>query len=683
MEPLVRTLSIIVFLLAATVTSAQEKEPAKDQRKALYQFLLKQAQQHFDARRATVAGLKSPDDIRQRQVELKAKFVAALGGFPDKTPLNAKVTGTLNGDGFRVAKVIYESRPDHHVTANLYLPAGQGPFPGVLVPCGHSANGKAADAYQHACILLAKHGFVVLCYDPIGQGERLQLLDANNKPGIKGSTTEHSLIGIGALLVGSSTATYRIWDGMRSLDYLASRPEVDPQRLGCTGNSGGGTLTAYLMALDDRIACAAPSCYITSLERLFATLGPQDAEQNITGQVAFGMEHADYITMRAPRPTLIDTATYDFFDIQGSWTTFREASLIYAKLGHGERVALFEYPDKHGFSQPRREAALRWLRRWLQGKDDAPVEGKQTLFTDEQLQCTRSGQVLEDLKGRSAFQLNAQAALGMAPQRAKFAGRSDAQRGAAIRKLLGLPEEKGAGYKVPLPAAPGLLQITARDGFTLPAWLEGTVSAQHAVIYVSDEDVADKGAHARALSYVDKNRALLRLAPRGLGATAPAPASGKPAHFGSTMKEAFLSLHLDRPLLGQRVDDVLAAMRMFPGDIHLVGVGEAAPVVLHAAALEPRVKQITLETGVVSWANVVNTPLSYQQLASVVPGVLNVYDLSDLAATLAPRPLTIRHPVDAALRPVAQAELDEAYAACRAAYQGLQAAGQLKLQAAR
>src|SRR5207253_7664132 len=124
----------------------------------------------------------------------------------------------------------------------------------------------------------------VLCYDPIGQGERIQLLDKDGKPAISRGTDEHDMVGVGALLIGSSTATYRIWDGIRSLDYLAGRAEIDPKRLGCTGNSGGGTLTAYLMALDERIGCAAPSCYITSLERLFATIGPQDAEQQITGQ---------------------------------------------------------------------------------------------------------------------------------------------------------------------------------------------------------------------------------------------------------------------------------------------------------------------------------------------------------------------------------------------------------------
>src|SRR5205814_1848409 len=174
-------------------------------------------------------------------------------------------------------------------------------------------------------------------------------------PGITSMTSEHTMVGVGALLVGRSTASYRIWDGIRSLDYLASRPEIDAKHLGCTGSSGGGTLTSYLMALDDRIVAAAPSCYITSLERLFATIGPQDAEQNITGQVAFGMEHADYLTMRAPRPTLICAASRDFFDIQGTWASFREAKRAYGLLSYAERVDLVESDSGHGFPKPQRE----------------------------------------------------------------------------------------------------------------------------------------------------------------------------------------------------------------------------------------------------------------------------------------------------------------------------------------
>ncbi len=412
--------------LRTLTTGPNDPPPAK----RLYHFLEGQAKIHFEARRKAVAALLTPEDVAvarsAQSAGSKTAFCEALGELPaSKTPLNARVIGRNPREGYAVERVIYESRPGHHVTANLYLPEGTPPFPGVLVPCGHSANGKAAEPYQRICILLARNGMAALCFDPIGQGERMQWLDASGKPVFGNSTTEHTLTGIGALLVGRSAAGYRLWDAVRSLDYLASRPEIDPARLGCTGNSGGGTETAYLMAFDDRVLAAAPSCYMTTLERLFATIGPQDAEQNITGQVALGIDHADYVTMRAPRPTLLSVGTRDYFDIEGAWTTYQEAKRIYCTLHHGERIDLFESNEPHGFTLPRRESAMRWMRRWLLGKDDAPTEKACPIAADKDLQCTETGQVLTSYHGKSIFDLNAERAIELDRMRAeRFAKRT-------------------------------------------------------------------------------------------------------------------------------------------------------------------------------------------------------------------------------------------------------------------
>ena len=692
-----RLLTLLALLAVAPLARAQDSlrvlPDDKETRQMLNVYLQAEAKKHFDARRQTVANLKTPDDIRKRQEQLKARFIEALGGFPAKTPLNAQVVGTLKGDGFRVEKVIYESRPNHHVTANLYLPEGKTPVPGVLLPCGHSANGKAAEAYQRACILLAQNGMAVLCYDPIGQGERLQLLESSGKPGIPGSTSEHTMVGVGALLVGQSTATYRIWDGIRSLDYLASRPEVDPKRLGCTGNSGGGTLTAYLMALDDRIAVAAPSCYITSLERLFATIGPQDAEQNITGQVAFGMEHVDYLTMRAPRPTLMAVATFDFFDIQGAWTTFREASVLYGKLGHGERVALFEFEDKHGFSKPRREAAMRWLRRWLLNKDDAPFEKNFSIFKDADLQCTRSGQVLEDFKGKSAFHMNAEKANELAAKR----GTPSAP---AIRKLLGLGE---TALKAPDQLDKVLADLFPKEGIKrgdmlvsktrfspeagieLPMVLFAPDKGKGKItLYLhGDGFQAAAGSDGAIDKLVKTGHAVVAVDVRGLGETSPGKPPTKASFFGNDSKETFLGIHLSRPLLGQRVQDVLSVVDFWAKGtetVEIVAVGTAGPIALHAAALDKRIAKVTLEKSLISWHNVVHTPISLNQLTNVVPGALHVYDLPDLAALIAPRPLTIRTAVDARHQPVSTDELQSAYRVCRERYSQLGAAKNLVLE---
>jgi hypothetical protein len=218
----------ILFIVAAPVRADEDlsvlrADKEHPPRAMLRAYLLAEAQKRFDARRAAVATVKTPTDLQKRQAMLKARFLDALGGWPEKTPLKPRVVGTIRADGYTIEKVIYESRPNHHVTANLYLPAGKAPFPAVLIPIGHSNNGKAASYVQSGAILLAKNGIAALAYDPIGQGERRQLLDAG-KPVLASSTSEHTMTGVGALLVGWNTASYRVWDGVRSLDYLCSRP---------------------------------------------------------------------------------------------------------------------------------------------------------------------------------------------------------------------------------------------------------------------------------------------------------------------------------------------------------------------------------------------------------------------------------------------------------------------------
>jgi dienelactone hydrolase len=662
--------------------------------KRLYAYLESRAKVHFDARRKVVAALKTPGEIAARQTALRQAFHDALGDLPaEKTPLNARVVGRTHRDGYTVEQVIYESRPGHHVTANLYLPDSPPPFPGVLVPCGHIESGKAGETYQRMSILLAKNGVAALCYDPIGQGERIQRLDANGKAAVKGSTTEHTLAGIGALLVGRTAAGYRFWDGVRSLDYLASRPEIDAARIGCTGNSGGGTLTAYLMALDDRIVAAAPSCYITSLERLFATIGPQDAEQNIPGQVALGIEHADYITMRGPKPTLLSVGTRDFFDIRGSWDTYQEVKRIYCKLGQGDRVDLFESDETHGFTRPRREACMRWMRRWLLGKDDGPVETDFAIAADKDLQCTETGQVLSSFRGVSVFDLNAARALELDRKHSeRFGGRSKEELRAEVRRRLALPDSDQ-------PVIVQHITTIHRDGYTIDCRAyETEPGVKIPVLLFRALDVNDETS---LVIYVGADRAwaapggpierrvkggesVALIEPRGMGEGLP---GGPPGAFGPDVREAFLALHINRPLLGQRVFDVLQALRGLDrkgkAPNHLIGVGAGGPIVLHVAALQPSigaVTAVTMETSILSWSLAARAPSPKGDLAGIVPGVLASYDLPDLAATLAPRLLTIRGSVDPAGKPVAQDDLQSAYAACKAAYR--QTADKLILEAA-
>jgi dienelactone hydrolase len=710
----------------------------------LHHHLLERARERLNERREAVASLKTPEKIQARTAALRAFFRESLGDLPASetaTPLNAKVVGRLERDGYRIEKVIFESRPGHRVTAALYLPneAGEGKprVPGILFPCGHSANGKAAEPYQRACILLARNGMAVLCYDPIGQGERVQLLNQAGKPAVGGGTTEHTFTGIGAMLVGWQAATFRVWDGMRALDYLASRPEVDPERLGCTGNSGGGTMTAYLMALDDRIAAAAPSCYITSFERLLETIGPQDAEQNITGQIAAGLDHADYVTMRAPKPTLLSVGTQDFFDIQGSWNTFREVKLIYGRFGYGERVDLFESDEPHGFTHPRRVAAARWLRRWLLKEDDAIEEPEVPIATDAELQCTQTGQVLSepDSNEVSVFDLISRRAEELASHRRRSQQATADELRAKVHGLLGFgdysptpkplrylgemalaADQEGLGKSVVRASEPRFGEPSDFRGTTVRRWSIETEPgivlplvelippkedrSKPIVVRIGSIRVDDEKAVtevARSGDFQRQSRRVVLVDPRGLGATTPLPKSRSEARwndpFGPDAQEAFLSLLLARPLLGQRVADVLTVLESLAAGpsahregekaanhdgspksetrgYHVEANGIAGPIALHAALLDERgrIAGLSLERSLISWQSVIASPINRGQLGQVVPGALTAYDLPELAESLAPRPLSIKEPVDARGEPVSAETVTAIFAGCRAAY---------------
>ncbi|HET9697545.1 MAG TPA: acetylxylan esterase, partial [Terriglobales bacterium] len=219
-----------------------------------------------DLRRKRWESIESERQLLQLRDDLTEKFLAALGGLPSqRTPLNPQITGRISMKGFHIEKLIYESLPGIYVTALVYVPEDNQPkHAAVLVPAGHSPKGKIF--YQTICQRLVQRGYVVIAWDPVGQGERSQFWDAkSNKTRYNLVCAEHAVLGNLAYLAGTNLARWEIWDGIRAIDYLLTRPDVDPDRINITGSSGGGTQTAYIAAIDRRIKVAAPSCYITAL----------------------------------------------------------------------------------------------------------------------------------------------------------------------------------------------------------------------------------------------------------------------------------------------------------------------------------------------------------------------------------------------------------------------------------
>jgi len=649
-----------------TVLRAQEGESGPTG--MMSRYLNGLARAALDRRADEVEKLETAEQVAAYRKRMRSFFVRQLGGFPERTPLNARVVEKRAFDDYRMEKVIFESRPGMYVTGVLYLPNADPPYPAVLVPCGHSLLAKAYESYQRASILLAKNGLASFCFDPIGQGERRQILDADGK-GTIGSTLEHTLVGTGSILLGTNAARYFIWDGMRAIDYLTSREEVDPDRIGCTGNSGGGTQTSYLMALDERIVAAAPCCFLTSLRRLIPGLGPQDAEQNIYAAIEFGMEHADYILMRAPAPTLMCTATRDFFDIAGSWETFREAKRIYTRLGHAERMDLVETDEQHGFSKWLRVGVTRWMRRWLLHVDDAITEPEFPVLSEDELRCSPRGQVLLMEGAKSVFELNAELEVKLAEDRRKLwsevpkpVALAKVRAIAGIQKLADLPEPKieqagsvqRSGYRIEK------LVLRPEPGIALPGLLFApTRHVGEACLYLHGESKAtDAGVGGPIEKLVEAGQLVLAVDLRGIGETEGQTSyKGWKPYFGSDWQDFYRAYLLGRSYVGMRAEDALVCARFLagyqasgePNRVHLIAIGEAAVPALHAAALEPAVfTSVQLERCIRSWSDVVRTPVTRNQLINTVHGALRTYDLPDLVATLPPGKLTIANIVDPA-----------------------------------
>jgi cephalosporin-C deacetylase-like acetyl esterase len=583
------------FLLACGACFAQSGLPD----------LTPEAMERLRARAAKVAAIRTPEQVRERQQYVRERILAQIGGLPEKTPLRPQITGTLQREGYRIEKLIFESQPNYFVTANLYLPErGAPPFPAVVGVAGHSAAGKAAAFYQTVWISLARRGFVVLAFDPMGQGERSEYFDIDlgrSKLG-GGGTREHTMAGVQCLLTGTTFARHEIWDGIRAVDYLVERKDVDAKRIAVAGNSGGGTQSAYLAVMDPRLAAAVSSCYMTSWQQLWTKPGPQDAEQVFPGFLRDGLDFGDFFLSFAPKPFTMLTAIRDFFPIDGARATHKEVVRVYEAMGASEKAGYFEYDDNHGWTKPRRQATYRWLEKWLQGRTTDGAEGEVTTEHESQLFATPSGQVATWVGGETVQSLNQQMAERIYPQR-KAAGIKDAgELRRIVAGVMGAATPSGSAGQ----GKPAILFIGRRD-----ADAEALERAGHTVI-VYDAAAGGTASGGYTGEYQAAQRAIL---------------------LGKTL----IGMHLTE--IQKRVDELAAS-----GPVALYGKGNGGVLALYAAALDPRIQKVAVEASVMSYMDIVRAKI-HNAIEIAIPGVLRSFDLPDLARAIAPRPLWIVSPV--------------------------------------
>jgi dienelactone hydrolase len=630
------------------------------------EFFVAQARAAERAGNEARAALQTRADAEGYVADVRRKIRECFGPFPERTPLNPRVTGIVERDAYTIERVIFESRPQFPVTANLYVPkGGKAPRPGVVGSCGHSVNGKAAEAYQSFAQGLARQGYVVLIFDPIGQGERLQYTHRDEKSRPRPGVGEHLHAGNQQFLVGEFFGTWRAWDGVRALDYLLTRPEVDPKRVGVTGNSGGGTMTTWLCGLEDRWAMAAPGCFVTTFRRNLENELPADTEQCPPKALALHLDHADFLAALAPKPVLILAKEKDYFDVRGSEEAYARLKRLYALLGAEDNVGLFVGPTAHGYTQENREAMYRWFNR-VTGASDATAEPKLTIEKDETLWCTPNGQVAE-FKPRTVFSFTREKSEALARQRGEP---SEEKLKQALVSHLKLPERTGVpefrilrpitGRRYPKPHATAYAVETEPGAFALVYRLAAQRhdsrpprGAGRAVLYVShhsaDAELRDEPLVAELLK-AEPDSTFYACDVRGIGESRPDTCGNNQFlnPYGSDYFYAAHALMLDRPYVGQKTFDVLRVLDWLHGcghrEVHLAGRGWGSLPATFAAVLADGVAQVTLKNALTSYQAVAEAEHYDWPLSSFVPGVLAAFDLPDCYRALRPKKVRILDP---------------------------------------
>ncbi|MHC4202111.1 MAG: acetylxylan esterase [Planctomycetota bacterium] len=532
-------------------------------------------------------GRGTRQDLASHQEEMRRSYLDALGGFegfPDRaTPLAARITATVVKDGYRVEKILFESQPGHYVTAALFLPTAaryRGKrLPAVLLVSGHSRDAKGYASYQKGAALAAIHGLAVFAVDPIEQGERVQI-------GKRWGTSAHIAMGVGSILVGRSTATYEIWDNIRAIDYLTNRPDIDPGRIGVMGNSGGGTQTSQLLPADGRIKAAAPASYICSLRRVFESIGPGDSEQHQFGELVYGKDHVEYLTMRAPTPVLVAANKKDFFPIDGTRETYAQARRFFERLGAGDRIAMVEHDGKHGWHRPHREASVAWMLRWLKGEKRQVTEAEDlSVLSAGEIRVTRTGHV-RDLPGYvSTYALNAAYDREVLAPRRERIWRGDRAKALArvrqlanVRPLAEMPAPRSqvketlsrGGYTI------AKVILTPEDGIVLPGLLfrPGRKPTSGATLYLNARGkVAEAGEGGAIERLVRAGRVVLALDLRGIGETRGRKNPYRSQDFAQPYHEIYVAYGLGMSFVGMRAEDILVAARWLLGRKGIVGTG--------------------------------------------------------------------------------------------------------------
>lgn len=602
--------------------------------------------------------LTSKKSMQAYIASVQQKMQQLAGAFPERTATEGRVVGTVEGPGFKVEKIVFKSRPGHYVTAHLYLPASGSKHPVCVEMCGHGLNGKGSGS--GTAIQMALNGIAVLVTDPIGQGEMQQLIDENGKNRTRGVTTAHTLLAPMYNLLGSSLEAQMYWDNSRAIDYLATRPDIDATKVGCYGFSGGGTEASYLLALDPRIQAAAVGLFFSDRTRTLEIQGPSDGCQWIPGEGALGINHADMALCMAPRPFLVLDGLFDFVDHYGALKSMKELQQAYSVLGASEKVDQYYCADGHACPPDAMEHLVGWMKRWLQGSNAQP-QITEVSWRGQDMLCTQKGQVnLEFADAQSSMQDCLGQYEALAPKRQAFVSQPLAQVKQQLCEVLGLDASVLSQEPLPqtLPGSalakavvptgrthgkdyeeyrfqlnregemPVGVVVRIPDAATAQSPIELHLCEQGKAWFLNDKDKQDMTTNGNIIIAADV---------RGVGEMEDPYIYNLTKYWNREWRCAVVALHEGRPLLAQRVVDVLTMVdfcshhELLQGHpLQVYGDGLFGPVLMHAAVLDERLEKVTLTHTLKTWRDYLENPLQHDMFTNVVQGALQYYDLPDL-----------------------------------------------------
>jgi cephalosporin-C deacetylase-like acetyl esterase len=628
--------SMFAFLMG--VQSLLAQGPTERQREYL-NFIKAQAAQL----RADDKPPATREEWEARRGDIRARLRQAFGSVPDKPcPLEPKVLGVLQRDGYRVEKLIFQTMPGVWMTASAYVPDKPGKHPALLAVHGHWSGARLDPVLQKRCIGPAKLGYFVLAVDAFGAGER--------GLGKKLGEYHGEMVAATLLPTGMTLAGLQVYENMRAVDYLLTRPEVDGKKIAITGASGGGNQSMYAGAWDDRFGAVVPVCSVGNYQAYLGT-GCCMCEV-IPGALRF-TEEGGVLGLTAPRGLMVINVTKDGiqFSIPEAKKSLAFASGVYKAYGLPDKVRHTTFDWHHDYSQAMREALYGWLELNLKGKGDgSPIPDPPMKTEDrESLRCypgeSRPAEWMTIPKFAAAEGKRLLAARKLPGDAAGWRAESAKMWQALTEKVVrgelnqGIEElaAEGKPATIRFESEPGIwLTTTPRSG------LADKESPLAIVLDLEGEQKAAQSKIARALQEAGWGVRTVDLRATGALAWPSDKVGSAPDH-----NTAEWGLWIGRPLLGQWAFDVrrlLDSVKIvdgkLPDRIVVVGQGPAGVVALTAAAVDSRITHAVALDSLASY--VTDAPYKNQRLGLIVPGMLReVGDVAHLAAMCLPRRVVI------------------------------------------